>query len=230
MKIVGLQKLSLIDYPDHLAATVFMAGCNLRCGYCHNRWMIEPSHARELLSRQELLDWLASRQGLLEGVCLSGGEPTLSRELPELLQAIKELGYLIKLDTNGTLPERLGELLERELVDYVAMDIKAPLDERYAEVAGRAVEPVTIRRSMELLKRWGGSYELRTTVAPGLTAEDLVAIAAAIEPGEAWFLQPFVAAPQVDRDVARRPYLQQTDLQAAAQRLQGRVPRVRVRG
>jgi pyruvate formate lyase activating enzyme len=202
MKIVGLQKVSLLDYPEHIAATVFLGGCNLDCGYCHNRWMLDEAAVAAILSVEELLAWLATRVGKLDGVCLSGGEPTLHPELPDLARRIKALGFDLKLDTNGILSQRLAVLLDEGLLDYVAMDLKAPLTAAdYTRVTRRRIDPKILRRSMALLRGSGVAYEFRTTVCPGIDEDDLRTIAAELLPGERWFLQPFVAAETVEEGV-----------------------------
>ncbi len=227
MRIAGLQKVSLLDYPERLAATVFLAGCNLDCGYCHNRWMIREAAAPEALAVPELLAWLRSRAGLLDGVCLSGGEPTLSAELPALAREIKALGFLLKLDTNGTRPEALCALLEERLLDYVALDLKAPLDERYHAVVGVRVNLDDITASLALLRALAPAYELRTTAGPRLSLADLEAIAWMVQPGEAWFLQPFLAAEGV---LERGPALAAAEIEAALSGLQTIAPGARLRG
>lgn len=233
MKIAGLQRVTLIDYPGRVAATVFLAGCNLRCGYCHNRWMLDASHVPEALTVADLLAWLKTRRKLLDGVCISGGEPTLEEDLPSLLRAIKDLGFLVKLDTNGTLPERLRAILEQGFVDYVALDVKAPLDERYADIVGVSLAPETVRRSMELLAAWGGDYELRTTVAPGLDEQALIAMAATVDaivtPAPRWFLQPFEPTPEVVAEVRTAEHLPPQALEALLPRLRALMPRVELR-
>ena len=229
MRIVGLQRVSLRDYTDKIAATVFLAGCNLNCGYCHNRWMLEAG-APVAISEDAFLEWLATRRGLLDGVCVSGGEPTLSPDLADLLRAIKDLGFDVKLDTNGTRPEVLGPLLDEGLVDMVAMDLKAPLDERYAEVAGRPVDVEPLRCSMAHLRRWGGAYEFRTTVGPQVGEDWLQAIAPELLPGEVWYLQMFRASEGVDPDLAAAEAPDEDALAAMAARLAEMAPGVRVRG
>lgn len=230
MKIAGLQRLTLIDYPDRIAATVFVAGCNLDCGYCYNRWMIDASRAAEALPVEAFLDWLRTRVGKLDGVCVSGGEPTLSPDLPDLLRAIKGLGFAVKLDTNGTRPEALRALLDEGLLDYVAVDIKAPLDERYTTVAGRPVDADTIRRTLALLRAWGGAYELRTTVGPDLDRAALRDIAKELLPEERWYLQPFVGTPEVSERVAGRAAMGEEELREAVEELRALASGVRLRG
>ena len=135
MKISGLQKVTLLDYPGKIACTVFLGGCNFRCPFCHNGSLVLPDGAGESISREDFLDFLDSRRGRLQGVCVSGGEPTLQPDLPELLSEIKSRGFAVKLDTNGTNPEKLLGLINDGLVDYVAMDIKNS-PEKYAVTSG----------------------------------------------------------------------------------------------
>ena len=236
IKIAGLQKVSLIDYPERIAASVFLAGCNLDCAYCHNRWMIDASQVEPALATRELLGWLETRVGLLDGVCVSGGEPTLYEELPDLLWAIKRLGFEVKLDTNGLLPSRLDALLDRHLVDYVAMDIKAPLDSRYDVVAGRSVSLRAIRRSMGLVRDLAPAYEFRTTVGPDLDEEALIAIAqdALAANGTAsddpWYLQLYKEAPGIAASLRGASGMGEDALLRLAERLKQWAPKVQVRG
>ena len=157
MKIVGIQKLTLLDYPGRVACTVFLDGCNFRCPYCHNAELLDGD-AQPVLSADDLLAFLKKRQGILEGVCITGGEPTLHPELPGLLRAIRELGYGVKLDTNGYRPEVLGALLEEKVVDYVAMDLKnGPA--AYARTVGlREVRLDRIAGSIRLLLESGVNF------------------------------------------------------------------------
>jgi len=230
VKIAGLQKVSLIDYPGYIAATVFLAGCNLNCGYCYNRWLIDAGQVVAAITQEDLLSWLATRRGRLGGVCVSGGEPALHAELPAFLQSIKALGYAVKLDTNGTHPKRLDLLLENRLVDYVAMDLKAPLDERYDEVAGMTVDCAAIRQSMEVLRRWGGSYEYRTTVLPSLTEGALANIGAQLQALETWYLQRFVPLSTLGPAPAPVGIADEEALKALAEKLRHIAPGVTVRG
>jgi len=230
MKIAGLQKVSLIDYPEHIAATVFLAGCNLNCGYCHNRWMLNEANVTEAVSVEAFLKWLKTRTGLLDGVCITGGEPTIHPELLEFVREIKDLGFLIKLDTNGTRPAQLALLLHDGAVDFVAMDLKAPLDERYDQVAGCHVDLGTIRESMSLLRSRAPDYEFRTTVAPLLDESALADIAREILEHEHWFLQPFESAPGLDSSLTDVPILTRDELTDIVERLAHLASGVRLRG
>ena len=167
MKIVGLQKMTLLDYPGKVACTVFLGGCNFRCPFCHNSELLDGS-AEPVMATEELLAFLKTRKGLLDGVCVTGGEPTLQKDLPALLQAIKDLGFAVKLDTNGYRPDVLQSLVEQGLVDYVAMDVKN-CPERYAETAGLPnLEIDRIEQSLTYLLSGVVDYELRTTVVSPL--------------------------------------------------------------
>lgn len=196
MKIQGLQKLTLLDYPGHMACTVFLAGCNLRCPFCHNSELLDAAAAPALMDDGELLSFLEKRQGMLEGVCFTGGEPLLRPELPELMAKIRALGYLVKLDTNGTVPARLRQVLETGCVDYVAMDIKNSPD-RYGETAGLAeFDMAPVYDCIDLLRGGSVDYEFRTTVVEELhDADSFRAIGPMIRGAKRYFLQQFT-----DRD------------------------------
>ena len=162
MDIQGLQKLTLLDFPGHVACTVFLSGCDFRCPFCHNSELIGT--APPLMDDRELLAFLKKRQGILEGLAITGGEPTLRPQLPDLLREIRALGYPIKLDTNGNHPDTLRVMLEEGLLDYVAMDIKNS-PQKYAETIGLPhFDTSRIQQSMALLRESGIDYELRTTV------------------------------------------------------------------
>ncbi len=197
MLLKGLQKLTLLDYPGHIACTVFTGGCNMRCPFCHNG-SLALGVGGEDISTEELLAFLNSRRGRLSGVCISGGEPTLHSDLPELMGEIKALGFSVKLDTNGTSPEMLSYLIDNRLVDYVAMDIKNS-PERYAETMGmeqgseasaRLLEKV--RRSAALLMEGRVDFEFRTTLVRELHSEgDILSIGKWLEGNEKYFLQTY---------------------------------------
>ena len=172
MYLAGLQKLTLLDYPQHVACTVFTAGCNLRCPFCHNSDLVLPARRPERLDEADFFAFLKKRQGILEGVCVTGGEPLLQSDIREFLRAIKDLGYAVKLDTNGTFPDLLEALTAESLVDFVAMDIKNS-PSRYAETCGlAAMDLAPIRRSAEFLLSGAVDYEFRTTVTAQLHDED----------------------------------------------------------
>lgn len=199
----GLQKLTLIDYPGKVAATAFTIGCNFLCSFCHNPELVDPKLMKEqpLISEGEFFEFLKSRQGILDGVCVTGGEPTLHKDLPEFLVKIKSLGFAVKLDTNGSYPQRLEKLIKEKLVDYIAMDIKGPF-ERYEEIVG-VVNLEKIKKSIEMIKNFP-EYEFRTTVVPKFhTEEDIIQIAKELLPAKKYFLQQFQLSKTLDPELKK---------------------------
>ena len=190
MNVQGYQKLTLLDFPGKVACTVFTGGCNLRCPFCHNARLVRAPLAFEN-AEDEVLAYLQKRRGILEGVCVTGGEPLLQEDLTDFLAKVKDMGYLIKLDTNGSLPERLASVLATGLVDYVAMDVKSS-PAGLAAAVGREADFAPYRESIELLRASGVPHEFRTTVVKGIhTPGDLEQIAKILG-DESYFLQRFV--------------------------------------
>ena len=176
MKIGGLLKFTLIDFPGRPAAVVFTQGCNFRCRYCHNPELVYPNMFAEPVAEEEIDAFLKRRQGTLEGIVVSGGEPTLHEDLPQLLAKLKGMGYATKLDTNGTRPDVLKQLIHDKLLDFIAMDLKAPL-EKYSLSTGVDFNPAVLRESMKLIVESGLGYEFRTTYDKEvLTDADIAAI------------------------------------------------------
>lgn len=192
MKFYGLQKLTLLDYPGKTACTVFTGGCNFRCPFCHNASLVTDIDGADTYSEEEILDFLSKRTGLLDGVCITGGEPLMHSDIASFIKNVKDMGYKVKLDTNGTFPERLKELLEKHLVDYVAMDIKNS-SEKYAATAGTEnISLSDIEKSINILKSSDVDYEFRTTVVREFhTEEDIIKIARWIKGAKKYFLQNF---------------------------------------
>lgn len=197
MKICGLQKTTLLDFPGHVAATIFTGGCNFRCPFCHNSDLLE-NNAPAACSEEEVLAFLAKRHGILEGIAITGGEPTLQPDLRDFILKTRELGYRVKLDTNGYRPDILRGLCEDGLVDYVAMDIKTS-KERYSVVAGiPSVDIKKIEESVSFLKGGTVPYEFRTTVVRELhNADDFREIGLWLEGSSQYFLQNFVDSENV---------------------------------
>ena len=193
MRICGLQKLAMVDFPGKLAATVFTGGCNLRCPFCHNALLVTRLAESPSLSEEGILSFLASRKNLLDGMVLSGGEPLMQPGCTDFLQKVRDLGLSIKVDTNGCYPEVLRDILNRGLVDYVAMDIKNRR-EKYAETVGiPSFDLAPIEESIQILKTSGVDYEFRTTVVQELhTADDIRAIAQWVQGAPTYALQKFV--------------------------------------
>ncbi len=182
MKLGGLVKFTLIDFPGTPAAIVFTQGCNFRCRYCHNPELVYPHLFTASMPQEEVMAFLQRRQGTLEGVVISGGEPTLQEDLVRFMADIKALGYKTKLDTNGTRPEVLKELIDKKLVDFIAMDLKAPLD-KYAVITGVEANSTVLRQSMDLIVKSGLAYQFRTTYDKEvLNDDDIAALSAAVDP------------------------------------------------
>ena len=195
MRIGGMQKLTLLDYPGKVACTVFLAGCNLRCPYCHNPSLVllEKGNAPEI-PVAEALSFLEKRKGKLDGVCITGGEPTLHKDLPSLLQQIREMGFSVKLDTNGTDPAMLDQLISEDLLDYVAMDIKNS-PSHYVETCGGIDLLMQVKKSAALLMGGTVDYEFRTTVcAPLHTLQGMEELGHWLKGAKRYFLQPFVVS------------------------------------
>ena len=193
MRICGLQKLAMVDFPGKLAATVFTGGCNLRCPFCHNALLVTRLAESPSLSEEDILSFLDSRKNLLDGMVLSGGEPLMQPGCTDFLQKVRDLGLSIKVDTNGCYPEVLRDILNRGLVDYVAMDIKNRR-EKYTETVGiPSFDLAPIEESIQILKTSGVDYEFRTTVVQELhTADDIRAIAQWVQGAPTYALQKFV--------------------------------------
>jgi pyruvate formate lyase activating enzyme len=193
MIIAGLQKLTLVDYPGKLACTVFLAGCNFRCPWCYNPELVLPEKIEKgfKMTKKDFFDFLKFRTNLLDGVVVCGGEPTLNKDLPIFCKRIKKMGYLIKLDTNGSNPEMIKVLINEKLIDYVAMDIKAP-KQKYKEATGSKIDIKQIQKSIDILKKGKVNYEFRTTMIPKLLGkEDIIEIVRWIGPAKKYFLQSF---------------------------------------
>lgn len=194
MRICGLQKLAMVDFPGKLAATVFTGGCNLRCPFCHNALLVNRMEENpENHTVEEVLDFLKKRRGFLDGVVLSGGEPLLQPGAAEFLARVRSLGFAVKLDTNGCYPEALAEILKQGLVDYVAMDIKN-CREKYAETVGiPGFDIAPIEESIQLLRNIGVDFEFRTTVVKEFhTAQEIRSIGEWLAGAPRYFLQQFV--------------------------------------
>lgn len=195
--IGGIQKTSLIDYPSKISAVIFTQGCNFRCPYCHNPELIQ-ANSKQQIANSKIIAFLRSRIKKLDGVVITGGEPTLHADLPEFIKQIKELGFAVKLDTNGTNPEMLQQLIDEKLIDYVAMDIKAPID-KYSEVVCSRVDTDKILKSINILKNSNIKYEFRTTVVKSqLSRADFEKIGVLIKGAKKYYLQRFLPTKILD--------------------------------
>ena len=230
MLISGLQKLTLLDYPGQVACTVFTGGCNFRCPFCHNASLVLPEQIPHDSSEEDILDFLKKRIGVLDGVAITGGEPLLHGDIPAFLEKVRALGYRIKLDTNGSFPDRLEEIVRAGLVDRVAMDIKNSPELYGVTVGIRGVDMNAIERSKELLLSGIVDYEFRTTVVKGLhTGESIVGAAKWIQGAKEYYLQQFKDSGNV-LDIGGLGAFDEREMHALAQAAAEYVPAVRVRG
>ena len=231
MKVTGIQKLTLLDYPGTVAYTVFTAGCNFRCPFCHNAMLVLPEQiTQDYLTDDEVFDFLRKRRGVLDGVAVTGGEPLLHKDMPDFLARVKELGYKIKLDTNGSNPDLLREIVEKKLVDRVAMDIKnAP--EKYAETIGfEHFDLGPVEESKNFLLAGNMDYEFRTTVVRGIhTEESLIGAAKWIQGAGEYYLQQFKDSGNLVLGEGLSAY-DEKQMHALADAVREYVPAVEVRG
>jgi pyruvate formate lyase activating enzyme len=198
MRIAHLQKTSLIEYPGKISAVVFTQSCNLRCPYCHNPELVEPGLFSKPAEENEIIAFLEKRKDKLDGLVITGGEPALQKGLLDFMQQVKDMGFLIKLDTNGTLTDVLENAIERHLADYIAMDIKGPAI-KYHEIAGTPVNMGAIFKSIRLIMDSGIDYEFRTTWATEqLSSKDIVEIAMMIKGAKRFALQRFNPSKHLD--------------------------------
>ena len=192
--INGLQKSTLIDFPKKIASIVFSQGCNFRCGYCHNPELLSLNIPKTQISTEEVFSFLKTRKGKLDGVVVTGGEPTLQTGLYDFIKEIKEMGFLVKLDSNGSNPKILEKLINDNLLDYIAMDIKAPL-EKYSEITNVKTNTENIKKSIELIKNSSVDYEFRTTVIKSqLSFDDFENIGKLLNGAKRYYLQKFIAS------------------------------------
>lgn len=202
--IKGFQKLSLIDYPDKLCATIFVGNCNFRCGYCYNKDLVLYADHLTTIPENLVLNFLDKRKPFLDGLCIGGGEPTLHDDLPTFLIQVKKLGYAIKLDTNGSNPSMLQQLIDTRLIDYCAMDIKAPL-QKYVQVTNVPVDIGLIKQCIRILKKGAIDYEFRTTVTPDiLSLEDIAELVSDLQTAKRYVIQQFVPGHTLDNTLQRQ--------------------------
>jgi pyruvate formate lyase activating enzyme len=229
MRVKGFQGTSLLDFPGRIASLVFFGGCNLTCPFCHNPTLVHDPDQYPDYPVDELLAELESRATFIDGVVISGGEPTLDPDCIVLMREIKGLGLQIKLDTNGLRPDRLSAMLDENLLDYVAIDLKTS-PSRYGEMHSGPVNPQTLIQSISLLMASGVDYEFRTTCVPGMVkSADIDAIGAAIRGAKLWVLQQFVTEQEMIIDLQLEPYPQDV-LQAYREQARRYVAEVILRG
>ena len=230
VEIKGLEKFAPKDFAGFISSTIFLGGCNFRCPYCHNSDLVLRPQTLPTFPMEYFLNFLDSRKGWLEGICVTGGEPLFHEDLETLLSLIKERDLLVKVDTNGSFPSRLEALIQKELVDQVAMDVKAPL-ERYSEVTGVKVEKENILRSIDIVKNSGLPYVFRCTVVPGLIGpEDVEKISLLIKGAEVFQLQQFVPANPIDSDYLQIKPFSKEEVQKFAKIAAPYLSEIRVEG
>ena len=228
MKISGFQKMTLLDFPSKVACTIFTAGCNFRCGFCHNAALVTHIDNETQYSVDEVLNYLSKRKGILEGVCITGGEPLLQAGIEDFLRKVKELGFLVKLDTNGSFPKKLKSLVAEGLVDYVAMDIKNSR-EKYNFTADCEINIADIEESIAFLMSGAVDYEFRTTVVKEYhNIEDMKAIGEWIKGAKNYFLQNFVDSGDLIKDGLSA--VNSTELYKMQEILSGFVVKTEIRG
>lgn len=229
MQIHGLNKTTLLDYPEHVAATIFLGKCNFRCPFCQNGDLVLQPESQPVIEKEEILSFLRKRRGILTGVCITGGEPTLEEGLEKFIREIKEIGYLVKLDTNGYRPKVLHRLLEEKLLDYVAMDIKNS-PQRYAKTTGMMqIDIERIRESIGCIMNSGIAYEFRTTVVKELHGKtELNAIGREIAGAKAYFLQGYQDSERVI--VPGFHSYERKEMEQLLEYVRPYVPKVQIRG
>ena len=229
MKFSGFQKLTLLDYPEKTACTLFTAGCNFRCPFCHNAALVTHIDNTNFFAEEYVLDYLKKRAGILDGVCITGGEPLMHQDLPEFIKKVKALGYKVKLDTNGSYPERLEALINDGLIDYVAMDIKN-CREKYVETADCSADVLDkIEQSIKILNSGKIDFEFRTTVVKEYhEVEDIKRIAEWIAPAKKYFLQNFIDSGDIIKNNLSAHNRETLDLMRSVAQLV--VPGTQIRG
>ena len=229
MKIGGLQKVSLIDYPGLICATVFLQGCNFKCSYCHNPELVNPQLFQPCLAEKEVLDFLRERRGKLDAVTITGGEPTIQNDLASFVKKIKKMGFAVKLDTNGSQPSVIKSLLDEKLLDFIAMDIKGPL-EKYESIVGATVESKRIEESIRIILKSRIPHEFRTTIVQSqLTLKDIVKIAQLISGAKRYALQKFIPGKTLDNKFGEEKTYSEDELEKIKKRLEKEVSSVVIR-
>lgn len=229
MKIGGLQKVSLIDYPEAICGVIFLQGCNFKCSYCHNPELVDPKLFGPCLEEKKVLSFLAKRIGKLDAVTITGGEPTMQKDLIPFIKQIKKLGFAIKLDSNGSQPDVIKELLSVKLLDFIALDIKAPL-EKYKSIVKVPVDVRLIKESVKLILKSKIPYEFRTTVVKSQLGEkDILEIAKLISGAKSYALQKFVPTKILDKKLLKEKTWSDDELEKIKKRLEKEIPAVIVR-
>ncbi|MFH1781360.1 MAG: anaerobic ribonucleoside-triphosphate reductase activating protein [Patescibacteria group bacterium] len=230
MIISGLQKTTLIDYPDKIAAVVFTRGCNFKCPFCYNPELVNPDKYYPEMPEQEILDYLEKRKNVLDGVVITGGEPLIYSDIENFIRKVKAMGYKIKLDSNGTNPKLLEDLIDKKLVDFVAMDIKNYLD-KYDETTGVKVNKDNIKKSIDIIMKKAPDYEFRTTVLPRLhKKEDFKKMGELIKGAKQYYIQGFRPIKTLDPEYAKEDSYTEKELEEFKEIMAGYVDKCEIRG
>ncbi len=230
LPIKGIQKTTLIDYPGVIASTIFIGGCNFRCPFCHNVSLVNDIDALPTIPEVDMIEYVRERKKYIDGICITGGEPLLYPELKGFVQVIKDAGYLVKLDTNGTNPQLLEDMMDLDLLDYIAMDIKAP-KAQYAAAAGVPVDISLIEKSVELIKQGRVPYEFRTTVVPRLfPKQEVPSVGEWLKGSDRYYLQQFSKqAELLDSAFREEVVYSKKDLEDMAEQLRAYIKKVEIR-
>ena len=229
MKIGGLRRVSLIDYPGLICATVFLQGCNFKCPYCHNPELVDPGLFRTSIKENTVMEFLDSRKGKLDAVTICGGEPTIQDDLNRFIKQIKKMGFAVKLDTNGSQPNVIKALIAEKLVDFIAMDVKAPLD-KYKEIVKTNVNQDSIKESIKIILKAKVPYEFRTTVVESQLGEnDILQIGKLIAGASHYVLQNFVNLRTLDKKFQKEKTFSEEKLQKIKNHLEHQIPSVTIR-
>jgi pyruvate formate lyase activating enzyme len=229
MKIGGLRRVSLIDYPGLISATVFLQGCNFKCPYCHNPELVDPGLFQPSIKENNIMEFLDSRKGKLDAVTICGGEPTIQDDLNPFIKQIKKMGFAVKLDTNGSQPKVINHLINEKLIDFIAMDIKAPLD-KYKEVVKTNVNQDSIKESIKIILKATIPYEFRTTLVQSqLEENDILQIGKLITGASHYVLQNFVNMRTLDKKFQKEKTFSEEKLQKIKNHLEHQIPSVTIR-
>ena len=229
MKIGGLQKVSLIDYPGEISSVIFLQGCNFKCPYCHNPELVDAKLFGPCLDEKDVLEFLKTRIGKIDAVTITGGEPTIQNDLMPFIKRIKKMGFAVKLDSNGSGPEVIQKLLSEKLLDFIAMDIKAPLT-KYENIAQVPLKTDSIKESIRIILRAKIPHEFRTTVVQSLLTEnDIFKIARLISGARHYTLQKFVPSKTLNKKYLKEKPFSNDDLEKIKKRLEKEIPNVTIR-
>jgi pyruvate formate lyase activating enzyme len=229
MKIGGLQKVSLIDYPGLICGIVFLQGCNFKCPYCHNPELVDSKLFNPGIRENEVLEFLNTRKGKLDAISITGGEPTIQEDLTSFIKQIKKMGFAVKLDTNGSQPQVIKDLLAENLLDFIAMDIKAPL-EKYKNIVNTQVNTESIKESIDLILKAKIPYEFRTTIVESqLEENDILQIGKLITGASKYVLQKFVSTKTLDKKFLKEKSFSDEKLQKIKSHLEQQIPTITIR-